>query len=240
MRLAVVSDIHGNLPALEAVVADIKRRGVDQIVNLGDNLSGPLLPLETAQYLMEQDWVHLAGNHDRQLLEAGRLSGEDDLYARAQLSTRELHWLSSLRSVHDLTPEVLLCHGTPSSDVTPFLRSAERAATRREIETRLGPTQASLILCGHTHVPQCVRVASGQMIVNPGSIGRPAYSDDMPYPHVVETGSPDARYAVVEQCGGQWLATLITVPYRHRDMVQLAKLRGMPDWEIALLSGYMS
>jgi len=53
MRIAVVSDIHGNLPALEAVVCDFTRRGVDAVVNLGDNVSGPLLPLETAQFLME-------------------------------------------------------------------------------------------------------------------------------------------------------------------------------------------
>jgi predicted phosphodiesterase len=68
MRIAVVSDIHGNLPALEAVVADIARRGVDAVVNLGDSLSGPLLPLETAQFLMAQSWTHLAGNHERQVL----------------------------------------------------------------------------------------------------------------------------------------------------------------------------
>ena len=52
MRIALLSDIHGNLAALEAVVADIDRRGADRIVNLGDSLSGPLLPRETAQYLM--------------------------------------------------------------------------------------------------------------------------------------------------------------------------------------------
>ena len=61
MRLALVSDIHGNLPALEAVVADIRRHGVDQVLCLGDNLSGPLLPLETAQFLMASGWPVLAG-----------------------------------------------------------------------------------------------------------------------------------------------------------------------------------
>lgn len=66
MRIALVSDIHGNLAALEAVAADFKRRGVDAVANLGDSLSGPLLPLETAQFLMAQDWTHLAGNHERQ------------------------------------------------------------------------------------------------------------------------------------------------------------------------------
>lgn len=61
MRIALLSDIHGNLAALEAVAADIELRGVDQVANLGDSLSGPLLPLETARFLMAQDWIHLAG-----------------------------------------------------------------------------------------------------------------------------------------------------------------------------------
>ena len=57
MRIALVSDIHGNLAALEAVAADICRRGADQVVNLGDNLSGPLLPCETAQWLIDRKSV---------------------------------------------------------------------------------------------------------------------------------------------------------------------------------------
>ena len=57
MRIALVSDIHGNLPALEAVAADIRRRGADRVVNLGDNLSGPLLPRETAQWLMASGYA---------------------------------------------------------------------------------------------------------------------------------------------------------------------------------------
>ena len=69
MRIALVSDIHGNLPALEAVIEDTRRRAVTAVVNLGDSLSGPLLPLDTARFLMKQDWVQLAGNHERQLLE---------------------------------------------------------------------------------------------------------------------------------------------------------------------------
>ncbi|MBV8666502.1 MAG: metallophosphoesterase family protein [Burkholderiaceae bacterium] len=240
MRLAIVSDIHGNLAALEAVVADIKRRGVDRVVNLGDSLSGPLLPLETAQYLMAQDWIQLAGNHDRQILEINEQSGEDDKYARAQLTGRELAWLATLPPTHYLSSEVLLCHGTPDSDMTPFLRTAERAATRQEIEARLGDTRAQLILCGHTHLPQSVRLAGGPWVVNPGSVGRPAYDDDTPYPHVVETGSPDARYAIIEKAGDRWLSSLLTVPYDHRAMAALASSRGMPNWEIALLTGYMS
>jgi len=239
MRIAVLSDIHGNLPALLAVVVDFRRRGVDQVVNLGDSLSGPLLPKETAQYLMAQDWVQLAGNHERQILNLNARSGPSDVYAHAQLSDVEFAWMASLPSVHALNGEVLLCHGTPTSDCSYLLQTAEHSATAAEIESRLGTVSASLVLCGHTHVPRSVR-SHGTLIVNPGSVGLPGYDDDHPTPHAVETGSPDARYAIVEKHHGVWLASLITVPYAHQEMAALARLRQRPEWESALLTGYMT
>ena len=75
MRIAFVSDIHGNLTALDAVIADIERRGVDEVVNLGDTVSGPLLPLETAQRLRKLPWLHVAGNHERQVLQLPLAAG---------------------------------------------------------------------------------------------------------------------------------------------------------------------
>ena len=239
MRIALVSDIHGNLPALEAVAADIVRRGVDIVVNLGDSLSGPLLPLETAQFLMARDWIHLAGNHERQILTLHADSGVSDTFAHSQLTSRELEWIAGLLPVRQITPDVLACHGTPTSDVTGLLQTADLAATPAEIGARLGAVDAGLIACGHTHVPRSVRSARGQLIVNPGSVGQPAYADDYPYPHVVESGSPDARYAIVEHNEGQWRSSHFAVPYRHAEMAALAKSHGRPDWEYALLTGYM-
>ncbi len=240
MRLAIVSDIHGNLKALEAVVRDIKRCGVDAVINLGDSLSGPLMPKETAQFLMAQNWTHLAGNHERQILELNDRSGKPDKFAHSRLSEIELQWIASLPSVKQFTADVLICHGTPSSDCTSLLQTAERNASNAEIESRLVGTNAALILCGHTHVPRSVRTQSGCLILNPGSVGHPAYADDYPYPHVVETGSPDARYAIVEKRDGVWSASLFSVPYNHFEMAALAKSRGFADWESALLTGYMS
>jgi putative phosphoesterase len=239
MRIALVSDIHGNLLALEAVVADIKRRGVDLVINIGDSLSGPLLPLETARFLMAQDSIHLAGNHERQILTLHAGSGASDTYAHSQLTSKELEWIAGLLPVRQITPDVLACHGTPTSDVTGLLQTVDAAATAAEIEARLDGVDAGLIVCGHTHVPRSVRSARGQLIVNPGSVGQPAYADDQPYPHVVESGSPDARYGIVEHIGGQWRSSLFAIPYRHAEMAALAKSRGRLDWECALLTGYM-
>jgi len=226
MRIALVSDIHGNLPALEAVVEDIARRGADIIVNLGDSLSGPLMPLETAQFLMAQDWVQLAGNHERQLLTTpAEKRGPSDAFAHARLGAKEFEWIASLGHSLRFSPEVLLCHGTPSSDLEYFLETVEptvfRAATQAEIDARLGQVDA-------------------QLIVNPGSVGLPAYDDIHPYPHAVETGSPNARYAIVERHESGWASRLIAVPYDHTAMAALALKNGRPDWAHALATGRMS
>jgi hypothetical protein len=85
-----------------------------------------------------------------------------------------------------------------------------------------------------------VRSSAGRLIVNPGSVGLPAYDDIHPVPHVIETGSPDARYAIVENRAGVWTVSLISLPYDHTSMAALARQRHRADWERALLSGYMT
>jgi len=243
MRIAFVSDIHGNLAALEAVAADIRRRGADAVVNLGDNLSGPLLPLETAHFLMASGWLSLAGNHERQLLAcgSGAQGNTPDGHARAQLGAAELDWLRSLRPRHRLTEEILLCHGTPDSDCSYLMETNHHGvlslASDAEISGRLGGEVARVVACGHTHVPRAVRLATGQLLVNPGSVGLQAFSDDYTGFHIMETGSPDARYAIVEKTASGWLVEQRCVPYDHGSMAALAKLRNFPDWEVALLNG---
>jgi predicted phosphodiesterase len=243
MRIALITDIHGNLAALEAITSDLRRRGVDAVVNLGDSLSGPLLPLETAQYLMAEGWISLAGNHERQILVDDPLRrGPADEFAHSRLTTKEFAWLESLPSTARLSPEIFLCHGTPSSDVQYFLETIDdgfvRAANSDEIESRIGSERSALIACGHTHIPRVVRAKHGQVIVNPGSVGLQAYADVHPSPHFMETGSPDARYAIVEKVRGGWSSSLLSVPYDHRSMANLAKLHGSTRWEHALLTGY--
>lgn len=244
MRLAVLSDIHGNLAALEAVVEDFTRREVNAVVNLGDSLSGPLLPLETARFLMAQDWVQLAGNHERQILTLSPQGADpSDAYARAQLGTAELAWIASLPHCRAWSDEVFLCHGTPAHDAEYFLESLEpgrlRMAAEDEIGLRLGEIASPVVLCGHTHVPRMLRTAGGQLLVNPGSVGQPAWDDELPVYHAVENGAPDARYAIVENREGRWSAQLLALPYDHRSMAAVARRHGRPDWEYILCHGYV-
>ena len=243
MRIAVLSDIHGNLRALEAVVGDAKRRGVDGIVNLGDSLSGPLQPLETAQYLMGAGWVQLAGNHERQLLDfipAER--GASDAYAHSRLTPEVFAWMASLPATAPFEGDVFLCHGSPRSDLEWFLDTPHGTHTRpsdaAEVTERLGGVAHAVVVCGHTHLPRVLRSAEGQLLVNPGSVGLPAYDVEEPEPFYVENGSPDSRYAIVERAAFAWRAELIAVPYDHEAQAKLAEGRGRADWARALRTGY--
>lgn len=258
MRLAVLSDIHGNLPALQAVLQDCERESVDAVVNLGDILSGPLLPAETADFLMQRDFVTIAGNHERQVLQLKERGVAPDLltsdgYTVAQLEERHFAWLRRLPPTHWLAPDVLLVHGTPGSDVVYWLETVTpdfgrdgsrgmRAASAEEIATRMagGPdcSRATLVLCGHSHIPRVVS-SGGTLVVNPGSVGLQAYEDGHVAFHRAENDSPHARYALVERRGAGWVTRLCSVPYDTAPMERLARERGRPEWAHALATGRM-
>lgn len=252
MKIAVLSDIHGNLPALQAVLEDLAHERADVVVNLGDILSGPLLPAQTADFLMARGFVTIAGNHERQLLrlkDRGRSldAATSDGYAAGQLAPAHWEWVRGLPPTHWLAPDVLLVHGTPSSDLVYWLETVTaaagmRPATAAEVAGRLGTgpevAAASLVLCGHSHVPRVVRSAA-TLVVNPGSVGLQAYDGDDPAPHRMETGAPEARYALVERRTAGWTARLCSVPYDWHAMERLARANGRPEWAHALATGRM-
>ncbi|WP_296611354.1 metallophosphoesterase family protein [Sphingomonas sp.] len=240
-RIAVLTDIHGNLPALEAVIADAQAQGCGAFVNLGDSLSGPLWPAETADRLIALDWPTIAGNHERQLLTIDRARmGASDAFARDTLSDRHLQWLAALPPTLHLSPDMLLCHGTPTNDLEHFLYTVEggraREATDAELRERAGDRNGSLILCGHTHLPRVARLADGRTIANPGSVGLQAYDDDHPMPYRVEMGDPLARYAIVE--GTE--VTLRSIGYDHEAAARRADANGSAGWAVALRTGRMA
>ena len=242
-RFAVVSDIHGNLPALEAVLADMANRRIEGVINLGDNLSGPLWPAETARVLMQQDWLNVQGNHDWNLLykDPTTLSLSDaDAYRILDDEIRA--WLKMLPASLTLPGGILAFHGIPAVENAYLLESIEnlrtRLATPIEIDERLAGVNASLVLCGHSHFPRTVQQRK-MLLVCPGSVGCPAYIDNNGSGHVIETGSPHTRYAVIELRGGGILVEQITLPYDYRQAVEKAARSGRPDWEIALRTGMM-
>lgn len=241
MRIAALSDIHGNLAALEAVLDDIRRRGADLIVNLGDILSGPLQCCETADRLMALRLPTISGNHERQLLtfEVDKMRASDR-FAASILRPDHREWLATLPETLRFD-DVLMVHGNPRGDLECFLETVTdngiRHASMDEVEERAGQADAALILCGHTHVPGAVRLSGDRLVVNPGSVGLQAFEDDYPFPYKVETGSPHARYAMLESLEGRWSANLMAVSYDWERAAVLAETRGRTDWGRALRTG---
>ncbi|WP_181033624.1 metallophosphoesterase [Arthrobacter sp. SX1312] len=243
MRLAVVSDIHGNLLAIEAVLADMARQSIDHSVNLGDLLSGGLQPRQTAELLIDVGMKTVAGNHERQILTLGpEHMGASDRLAVQEITPAQREWLACLPSTLVVTDGVLACHGSPDDDLTYLLETVEpagvRQATDREVRQRLGThTDWSLVLCGHTHLPRATRLPEGSLVVNPGSVGWPAFDDDKPYPHVMEAGTPHARYAVLDDVSGRWDVEFRSVVYDWESAALIAEAHDRQDMARALRTG---
>lgn len=235
MRVAAISDIHGNLPALEAVLADIERRGADVIVALGDLLAGPLWPRETADRLIALGCPTIRGNHERQTWLCEQRRGKPaDQFTYESITREQLDWTRALPATLRLADDVFCCHGTPTDDLTYLLEDPEkgRAALRSEDAIRLdcGEVTSGLILCGHSHIPRIVRLRDGATIVNPGAVGVPAFSARHPVPHVHELGSPHARYAIVERSRNGWHADFVAVDYDWRAAEARAIAMGRADF----------
>lgn len=243
MKIAALSDIHGNLAALDAVLTDIHSAGADLIVNLGDILSGALYPCETADRLIPLGLPTIRGNHERQVLAGEReRMGLSDRWALDCLRPDQLDWIAGLPSTLSIGEDILLVHGTPDDDLAYFLETVTdagcRAATPDEVKSRAGHAASKLILCGHTHVPRAMKLDDGRLIVNPGSVGLQAYEDDWPFPHRMEMGSPHARYAFVTRTGKGWSAEFRAVEYDWDAASETAKANGRTDWAAALRRGY--
>ena len=245
MKLAVIADIHGNYLALEAVLADIEKQQVSDVVNLGDCFSGPLDAGKTAQILMKCNFPTVRGNHDRYLIEQNPEDmGPSDACAYAQLEEHHINWLRTLPETLVFQDDIFLCHGTPTSDTTYWMErvtdQAEIASrTQREIEEQARGIDCALILCGHTHIPRTCTFSNGQLLVNPGSVGCPGYDDDQPIYHKVETGNPNACYAIVEKTPAGWDVTFRQIAYDHMKMSELARQNGRPEWASALATGWL-
>ena len=243
MRIAALSDVHGNLGALEAVLADIATQAVDVVVNLGHVLSGALQPRETADRLLPLNLPTVRGNHERQVLTVPpERMGASDRLASDTITDVHRAWLAALPLTLDVADGVLAFHGSPTDDLTYLLDTVTpggaRPATETEVLDRLGAQAAvPLLLCGHTHLPREMRLPTGALVVNPGSVGWPAYDDDSPHPHVMEAGSPHARYAITTRTDGGWTAEFRAVGYDWDAAAALAGSHGRPEVARALRTG---
>jgi putative phosphoesterase len=184
MRIAVLADIHGNLPALQAVLADLEREDVDRVVVAGDTIPGPW-PVEVLDTVLRLDPAIVHGNAERHVLTREDRLGPLAPWCAAELGAERLGivagWPSTLELEVDGLGTVLVCHSTPASDEPIYTRLTPEDV----LDELLGEVDADVMVCGHTHMQYDRRLSNGLRIVNPGSVG-------MPY-----QGEPGAYWALL-------------------------------------------
>ena len=248
LRIALVADIHANLWALDAVLADVKKQRVDTIFNLGDIVYGPLKPLATYERLQALgDLLTIRGNQDRQIYDATEQERRDNPtldYVIKDLGDGPIRWLQTLPPTAIFEEEIFLCHGTPASDEIYLLEDVASGRTMLRAEAEVlrlvKSVRHPVIVCGHSHNARLVSLANGQIVVNPGSVGLPAYSEDAPVPHNMETYSPHASYAILTKTGAGWDVSFEKVAYDYESATRCAASLGRNDWARQIATGRVS
>ena len=245
MRMAIISDIHGNILALEAVLADLERKRIDLIVDLGDCVSGPLWPKETFDRLKALGAPTVRGNHDRLVGEGNRAElGPTDAVAYDALTAADRAHLAALPFRREFVPGIVGFHATPGHDdryvLDEIVEGRLVRASLEKITRRLGPPPAGIVLMGHSHRPDMLRLADGTLLINPGSVGDPGYEDTTGQRHCSEAGTPHARYAILDLADSALPdVTFRAVPYDFERAAQRAETLGRVEWAHALRTGFM-
>jgi predicted phosphodiesterase len=212
VRVAALYDIHGNLPALEAVLAELESDGVERIVVGGDVLWGPFQS-ECLDALRRRDAVFLSGNCERDVLAA---SDESSAWCRDQLSAGELEFVASWPALVELDVDglgrVAFCHATPRSDTENLTRSMPDA----DVREALADVDADVVVGGHTHVQDNRPLAGGPRFVNAGSIGLPYQGEHGAFwallgPDVELRRTPYAMDAALESLAGSAFPSVLEI-----------------------------
>jgi len=234
MRLALIADIHGNLPAFDKVLADLGRDGIDQIVCLGDVAVGPQ-PVETIERLEQLGCATIMGNWDACMLgDEPKVDGElaqrlvdACTWSTQQLSTAHLDYVRGfqdtleVRLAHETT--LLAFHGSPRS----FDDEIFATTTDDELEQMLAGCDASVYAGGHTHF-QMFRRYGERVVLNVGSVGQPFRRRQQGVMRI----SPWAEYCVIGREDGRLAVELRRTPIDVDDVIRTMLGSGMPhaDW----------
>jgi putative phosphoesterase len=237
MRIALISDIHGNNVALDAVLADISKQQVDSAVCLGDVATLGPQPVETLEGLKELNCVYIRGNHDSSLLQPEKALD----YKVSEPLLPSLEWClsklgnSDFEFVRTFQPtlrvplgeddEMLCYHGSPKSNIDNIFSDTPL----EEVDGLFSSCDAKVMAGGHTHI-QMLRHHNGMMIVNPGSVGNaflaPHRSEKQP------TLMPWAEYAIVNRQDSQITVEFKRIFYNIDLLYQTIRKSDIPlkDW----------
>lgn len=242
---AIISDIHGNSLALKAVLEDIHARGIEKIINLGDHFFGALEPEAVADILRANPMLSIRGNTDREILQAIDTNFTKDGMDRviADLSGRSIAWLRSLPKVETCDGLFFVCHGTPGSDDEYLLEQVtEHGVFVYNDENLIERTKyihEHIILCGHSHVNRVIYLSNGKIILNPGSVGLPAYLGAGQYRFSMESNTPHAKYAIIHTDGDAINIEQVLCTYDWHKASKAALENGNEKWSEFLLYGRM-
>jgi putative phosphoesterase len=242
MRVAVISDMHGNDLAFEVVEADIRAQRVDQIVCLGDAIQGGPQPAEVVQRLRRLDCPVVMGNADAWLIsgeetadegippERLKKMGEIRLWSLSKLTEEDLDFIAKFQPTIPIRLEdglELLCfHGSPTSFDDLILP----AAPEEEFQKYLGHYAGHVLAGGHTHAQQIRRLGKF-FFFNPGSVGF-AYSHNQPDNDF--HADPWAEYAILTHYNGQASVEFRRVPFDSQELIRIYRESGRPFAEDAI------
>lgn len=205
MRIAIASDIHANLTAFEAVLADIRRASPDLMLHGGDLAGGGSRPAECIDLIRDLGWPGVMGNTDEMLIRPESLDQfaaqsqappglwqairQDAAATRDQLGEQRLGWLREL-PLAQILPQLAVVHATPAS----CWRAPAPAAADAELNEIYGPLGRRTIVFGHTHVPE-IRAVGGTLrwLINAGSVGMSWDGDPRASWLLLEEGTPQIR-----------------------------------------------
>ena len=234
-QVTIFGDIHGNIAALEAVLADIAARGLDNLYCLGDLVGYGTFPNEVIAAIRARDIPTIMGNYDQgvgndsddcgcayKTPEAQALGERSIAWSNAHTTAENKAYLRTLPAsiplrVGDL--RVLLVHGSPRK-INEYLYADRPDAS---FERLLDQAQADVLVCGHTHLPYHKTLPSGRHIINAGSVGKP------------KDGDPRAGYVVLSAAGTALDVAFVRVPYDVEAMARAIEATDMPDAFAAML-----
>jgi putative phosphoesterase len=216
LRIAVLSDIHGNLLALDAVMTDVEAHHPDEVWCGGDLAWGGPWASDCIARVRAAGWPTVRGNTDvwitgdPQTIEDETQRQEAEMVAaQHEISSDDAAWLIGLPLGHTGPGSILLVHGTPQSPFEAPMPDAPSA----EFAPYLG--EAAIIVYGHVHKAFVRRLSDGTIVCNPGSVG---------FPQDAETAS----YLLIDLEGPEWVLRIRRVPFDRRGSIAQAKALGGP------------